>query len=123
MANQKGSSAGSFFSFIFGAFLGGLVGATFALLWAPQPGERTRTQIRKTAEDIQTRADLAMTSAKYHGERVVKEITEHAENIREEAKQTVDVVKEEGKAIVNETKKIVSEGWEAEEDVDQVAAP
>ena len=39
-----------FASFLIGALLGGLVGATISLLFAPESGEELRTQIRQRAE-------------------------------------------------------------------------
>lgn len=42
-----------FFSFLAGAVLGGLVGATFAILFAPSSGEALRNQLRQRALTLQ----------------------------------------------------------------------
>jgi gas vesicle protein len=41
-----------FASFLMGALLGGLVGATISLLFAPESGGELRTQIRQRAESF-----------------------------------------------------------------------
>ncbi len=40
-------------SFLYGAILGGLIGATVGLLLAPSPGEEIRGQMRERAEKVQ----------------------------------------------------------------------
>jgi gas vesicle protein len=42
-----------FGNFIFGAMLGGLVGSSLALLFAPAAGEKIRTEIEKYFKNIQ----------------------------------------------------------------------
>lgn len=41
------------FSFLYGAFIGSLIGATFGLLMAPAAGEEMRKQMKDRAEQIQ----------------------------------------------------------------------
>jgi gas vesicle protein len=49
-----------YLSFLVGIMIGGLVGATFAVLFAPESGEELRGQIRQRAitlqEDVKTAA-------------------------------------------------------------------
>jgi gas vesicle protein len=39
-------------SFLTGLLLGGIIGAVLGLLFAPQPGERTREQLRARADEF-----------------------------------------------------------------------
>ncbi len=39
-------------SFLTGLLLGGIIGAVLGLLFAPQPGEQTREQLRARADEI-----------------------------------------------------------------------
>ena len=49
MSHEEEHSAGSFIS---GLLLGVAVGAGLALLMAPQSGQRTRRQLRRSVEDL-----------------------------------------------------------------------
>lgn len=105
----------SFGSFIAGAIVGGLIGAGVAILNAPQSGERTRRQLRATAEEYQGKAQEALERAREHGQTAVSKISDHAQNIQEEARQAVDAAVEEGKAAVKETRKIARRGMKEAE--------
>ncbi len=48
-------------NFILGALLGGLVGATVALLFAPASGEKIRAQMRSSVEGF--KSDIAKAAA------------------------------------------------------------
>jgi len=54
------------FNFLFGALIGGLVGATVALLLTPASGEELRSQMRMRAENI--RADITEAAAERRAE-------------------------------------------------------
>ncbi len=49
-------------NFLFGAFLGGLVGSTLMLLLAPSSGERLRTQMRDYVANLQDEVKKAAES-------------------------------------------------------------
>jgi gas vesicle protein len=51
-----------FFSFVLGAVVGGLVGATMSLLFAPESGTELRVQIRNRAEAFGSELRQAVTS-------------------------------------------------------------
>ncbi len=42
-------------NFLAGLLVGGVLGAAFALLYAPRPGDETRTRLRERGEDIRGR--------------------------------------------------------------------
>jgi len=109
MTHQEQNKHSSFLSFLFGAVLGGLIGAGVAILWAPQSGEQTRLQIQKTTQDIQTKAEQTISSAKEHSKRAADEIARHAEVIKDEVQQAVDTAVKEGKETISDTKKIAKE--------------
>jgi gas vesicle protein len=114
-ANQKRLSLGSF---LLGAVVGGLAGAAYALLNAPQSGAETRQQLRDVKNDFQQRAQQAAQSAKQHGTAAADEIASRSQNIKNEVQQAVDAALSEGKEIVRETKTIAQKGLEdVEEDV------
>lgn len=54
------------FNFLFGALIGGLVGATVALLLTPASGEELRSQMRMRADNI--RADVMEAAAERRAE-------------------------------------------------------
>lgn len=49
-------------SFVIGAVLGGLVGATLALLYTPESGAELRAQIRERADAFGTEVRQAVTT-------------------------------------------------------------
>ncbi len=54
------------FNFLFGAFIGGLVGATVALLLTPASGEEIRSQMRMRVDNV--RADVMEAAAERRAE-------------------------------------------------------
>ena len=109
MADYKNGSGMSFSSFLLGAIIGGLAGAAYALLKAPQSGDKTRLQIREIANDLQNKTDRALSSAVEHGKTAADKVALHAKVIKEEAVKAVDEAIEEGKATIEETKSIAKE--------------
>mgnify|MGYP001146198494 CR=1 FL=1 len=109
MGNKEHHKDLSFSSFLLGALLGGLAGAAYALLKAPQSGEDTRQQLREVAFDLQTRTDKAMSSIKDHGKSAADKFSWHAKIIKEEAIKAIDEAIDEGKATLEETKTIARE--------------
>jgi gas vesicle protein len=51
-----------FSSFVIGAVLGGLVGATLSLLFAPESGTELRAQIRQRADSFSTEVRQAVNT-------------------------------------------------------------
>lgn len=107
MSEDRGMHFGSF---LMGALFGGLIGAGYAILNAPQSGEETRRRLRSAAQEIQSKTRQALETAREHGQTVVSEVADRAQNIKEEAQQAVDVAMREGKATVAETKRIARKG-------------
>jgi len=100
MARDNG---GSFFA---GFLLGGLIGAGLALLFAPQPGQETVTQLKQKTEQLKERlADLSPDEVRKLISETVKEAVEEG---REAAFRTKEEMlgrlehKEEGEPMVGE---------------------
>ena len=51
-----------FISFLIGVVVGGLVGATISVLFAPESGEQLRAQIRQRAESFGTEVRQAVNT-------------------------------------------------------------
>lgn len=118
MTNNMNKKRISFGSFLLGVVVGGLAGAVYALLNAPQPGEKTRQQLQAAGNDLQQRAQNAAATAKQHGKAAADEIASHAKTIKDEVKQAVDAAVSEGKEAVQETRQIAQKGAnDIEEDI------
>lgn len=60
--------------FLVGFVIGGLIGAGLALLFAPQPGKETISQLRQKGEELKKRfSDLSLDEAKEFITRTVQE--------------------------------------------------
>ena len=68
--SERDSDLGAFLA---GVLVGGLVGATAALLLAPQSGEETRTMIRERGIELKSRLEQAAADAKDRAEYVIQE--------------------------------------------------
>ena len=65
-----------FLSFLSGALMGSLVGATLALLLAPYSGDTLRNQIRNRLDTLQTELEQAASEKKI-------ELEKYLENLRQ----------------------------------------
>lgn len=89
---------GSFFSTLLGFLTGAALGAGFALLYAPQSGEKTRKQIREAA-------DKASEDVIENYKKIEKTALKNYDN----AKHAVDKGVEQIKSMVDDMKKIKAE--------------
>lgn len=95
---------------VIGSLFGAAVGATVALLFAPQPGEETRAQIRQKGIELKERAAELTEDAR-----------KKAEELQEEGRVTIETQKsrigeaiEEGKKAAAKKKKELLEQFEKE---------
>lgn len=87
--------------FLAGLIIGGLVGAAVALLFAPQPGEETRTRLREKGIELQER----LTEVGERGKEVFQEQRVRLEEAIEEGKEAAEKKKEELLAQLEAEKK------------------
>jgi len=78
---------GSFGSLASGFIIGGLIGATIALLSAPQSGEETRTMLREKGEELK---DQVAETAGQTRERAEKVISNARGKVSDVAQMTKD---------------------------------
>jgi gas vesicle protein len=97
MSQQR--NQGNVGSFVLGFLVGAGIGATVALLKAPQSGEETRRRLQRTAEELRKEADSVLSTTKAHVQEAKEELSQHAAEI-----------KAESQAAVKETKKVLAEG-------------
>jgi len=104
--------------FVVGVLVGSAIGAAVALLYAPQPGDVTRDQIKTKAGEAKDRAaDLATTAkvkatdlastAKEKATTVAGTITEKAGTVKDSAAGMVDQVKTTAQDLVSKGRSLV----------------
>jgi len=86
--------------FLAGFFVGALVGAAAAFLFAPQSGEETRTIIREKGIEIKDRADDLSVEARKRAEEIQAQAKGKAEEVQSKVKEAV----EEGKTAATKRK-------------------
>ena len=117
-------SDNDFGSFLVGFVVGGLVGASVALLLAPQSGEETRTLIREksielkdkaveTAEEARTRAEKAMEDARTRAEAAYAEARARAEELSAITKERAVELQKRGQVVLEEQKTRLGSATEA----------
>jgi gas vesicle protein len=113
-----------FGSFLVGFVVGGLVGASVALLLAPQSGEETRTLIREksielkdkaveTAEEARARAEKAMEDARTRAESAYAEARARAEELSTLTKERAVELQKRGQVVLEEQKSRIGSAIEA----------
>lgn len=101
--------------FLAGFIVGGLVGATVALLMAPKSGEDTRTIIKeksielkdealKSTEEARLKAKATMTDARAKAEIAAAEAKVKANELSKQAKVQADEIMKRGQVLLEEQK-------------------
>jgi gas vesicle protein len=89
--------------FFAGLVIGGLVGATLALLLAPQSGEETRAQIRDKSYEIKGRAEEGIIEARQAAEKQIAVLQDQVATLQ----QQVGTLQEKGKEALEKGKEQV----------------
>jgi gas vesicle protein len=100
MADRNGGA-----EFFAGLVIGGLVGATLALLLAPQSGEETRAQIRDKSLDLKSRAEEGYLEARQIAEKQMASLQEQVTTLQEQ----VSTLQEKGKEAYEKGKESVAQ--------------
>lgn len=86
MKNNDKDRAGAF---LLGTFIGGLIGASTALLFAPTSGKRLRRKISDKAEDLYEDAQEYYETGKGKAEEIYRDGKKKVTNIVDDAKKIV----------------------------------
>jgi gas vesicle protein len=78
-----------------GALIGGVLGATAALLLAPKSGRELRGDIRNRYSDMQDRTKQILSDAGSKTQEVAKQVGSHASGILDKTRSAVSTAKEE----------------------------
>ncbi len=111
MANRS-----DFGAFITGLFIGGLIGAGAALLFAPQSGEETREQIRQKGIELTEQASQMAEEARTKAETALTEARERLEKTTEEIQTRIKELEQQGRLLLEQQEA------EIQEATDKVAA-
>jgi gas vesicle protein len=80
------NSAGKFLT---GFFIGGLIGTTLAMLYAPMDGRKLRKKLVKTTDDIMDDVNDYIGTSKHKADEMIKLSRKKAESIVNEAKKLI----------------------------------
>lgn len=86
MANSKGD-------FLVGLLVGGALGAAFALLYAPQPGDATRDLLKRKAGDLQGTASDTYDKVKGQTTTIAAQVKDSTSSLAAQAREAVGKVK------------------------------
>lgn len=89
MTEERGSVACASIAFAF--ILGSVLGAAFALLFAPEPGSQTRARIKGVADDLR----------------------EKTGDLTEDIRERVEDVIERGRDLFDESKSLITAAYQA----------
>jgi gas vesicle protein len=78
-----------------GALIGGVLGATAALLLAPKSGRELRGDIRNRYSDMQDRTKQILSDVGSKTQEVAKQMGSHASGIMDKTRSAVSAAKEE----------------------------
>ena len=95
--------------FVAGFFVGALVGAAAALLFAPQSGDETRTLIRERGIELGQRAGEMSDEARRRAEELQVQARERAVGLQSQAKERAEELQGKVKQAVEEGKAAAAE--------------
>ncbi len=102
-----------FGAFLAGFIVGGAVGAILALLYAPQPGEETRTVLKEKGIELKERATSASESTVSRLQERVKDLSAQVEELTKTLQERAAEFKEKGAQIVGEAARRIPRKGEA----------
>jgi gas vesicle protein len=106
------SDEGKGAEFLAGLLIGGLVGAAAALLLAPQPGDRTREELREKGIELKERVIELSEEAR----KVAEDLQTESRSIVDEQKSRLGEAIQEGKKAAAKKKKELLEDLEKQSD-------
>ncbi len=94
-----------FGAFLAGFIVGGAVGAILALLYAPQPGEETRTALKEKGIELKERAGAVSETTLSRLQERVKDLTAQVDELTKVVQERAAEFKEKGAQVVSEAAK------------------
>ena len=110
--NNNGGMNGK--DFVIGTLIGGIIGASVALLYAPKAGKDLRQDINTGADQVRERASEWKNTAYDTGNELYERAQESSKNLGEKIKQKKDDIQERVEYLRSENKE---QGQEIAEDV------
>jgi gas vesicle protein len=103
----------SFGDFLSGIVIGGAIGYVLALLWAPRPGEETRTMLAERGREVRDAAKETVQTAVDKTGKLVTESRGRLESTMEAtakmSQERADEVKERGTTMIHDARVQTSE--------------
>ena len=103
------SDRSAFLNLLAGIGIGAILGAVTAIMLAPKPGEETREDIRKTADELKTKAEKLVSDISASTDELVDKSKEMIEAAKAKVQQAVDAGKqamaEKREALSGQSKK------------------
>ena len=106
MDNMKNSGVG-----LFAFLLGGLIGATITLFYAPRSGKRTRQVLTKEARDVMNKAVSSIREAQDTALSALKDTQSRMEALSQETKDRLTKLQEITENTLDEQKKSIKKGY------------
>lgn len=95
--------------FMIGTLIGGIVGASAALLLAPKSGKQLRTDINEQAHVVKDKTGQLKQTAREKSQQFSEYMTKQSETIKEKMKNVADEVQDEWEDIKEEVEDAVEE--------------
>ncbi|RED56756.1 YtxH domain-containing protein [Cohnella lupini] len=87
-----------------GALIGGVIGATAALLLAPKSGRELRGDIRDRYATVQDRTKQMVADAGNKTQEIAKQVSQHASGIMDKTRSALSTAKDEVQSWKDENK-------------------
>lgn len=94
-----------FGAFLTGFFVGGLIGAAAAMLFAPQSGQETREQLVHKASELTEQATKAAEEARERAEKAIAEAREKLNEATQELQARAKELQDQGRVLLEERQK------------------
>jgi gas vesicle protein len=107
MKDMKKKNKSGFLAFL----LGGMIGATIGLLYAPQSGEETRKILIDEGQEIVDKAKISMQEAEDSALSTIQETQARIETLNQEAKERIEKLQEIAKNTLHEQKDSLVKGY------------
>ena len=75
-----------------GLLIGGVIGATISLFYAPQTGKRLRKELRKKSRNLRREADAKFATAQKEVEDLLHETKKRTEQLKTNIEKTAEVL-------------------------------